>query len=1066
MKSANLRAFGLIFIGVAWANLTSADEPPKWSVEAPPGPKTQVPIETDQGTWMSLDVSPNGKTLVFDLLGDIYVLPIAGGAPKALTTGLAWDMQPTFSPDGQLVAFTSDRGGGDNIWVMKADGSAPRPITDEPFRLLNSPAWSPDGRFIVARKHFTSRRSLGAGELWLYHVRGGKGVQLNKRPNDQKDLGEPAYSPDGRSVYYSQDTTPGERFEYNKDPHGEIYTIRRLELATGRHEPFITGAGGATRPTPSPDGRWVAFIRRVRGKSVLHVHDTRSGQNRPLFDGLDRDLQETWAVHGTYPRMAWTPNSSELVFWAQGGLHRVGLTGKHQPIPFQLKTERTTQPAVRFTVDVSPDRFEVRTPRSAEVSPDGKRVVYQALGYLYIYELASGKARRLTRQTEHFEFQPSWSRDGRAIAYVSWSDEKLGAVRVVNARGGKGRAITSSPGHYLEPVFTPDQLQVVYRKVGGGWLRTPLWSKEPGVYRQAIRGGDPVRITRDGREPHFGADPQRVFLTESGPKDARVLTSVGLDGQDRAVHVTSAAASRIRVSPDGRWLAFAERFKAFVMPFTMSSLPIAIGPKAKGLPTVQVSTDTGAALHWAADSTRVYWTRGPELFDYALTTAFAPQKAGAKQEAPKPAEKGRAIGFSQPTHVPKGVVAIVGARLITMNTKNPVIEDGTVVVEGHRIKAVGKRSDVAIPAGGHVIDGKGLTVIPGLIDVHAHAAHATAGITPQRNWGHYASLTFGVTTFHDPSNNTESFFAASELQRAGLITAPRLFSTGTILYGAEAPFMAEVDSLADAEAHVRRQKAYGAISVKSYNQPRRDQRQQLLTAARKLSMMVVPEGGALFQHNMTQVVDGHTGIEHTIPLARAYDDVVQLWKATEVAYTPTLVVAYGGLSSENYWYTHTKVWKHERLNRFVPRFALDPKARRPKHSADDSDWNHIEVARFCKTLMDAGVSVQIGGHGQREGLGTHWEMWSLAQGGASAHQVLRAATLNGAAYLGLDGDLGSIEPGKLADLAILDKNPLTDIRNSEFVRYTMVGGVLYDARTMDTVWPQAKTRGKLFFEAR
>jgi len=253
-----------------------------WDVANPPGPTETVRIDTRTGTWMSLDVSPDGSEIAFDLLGDIYRIPLSGGEAEALTEGVPWDIQPRYSPDGRYIAFTSDRGGGDNIWVMDRDGSNPRQVTKEDFRLLNSPAWTPDGQYIAARKHFTSRRSLGAGEIWLYHVSGGEGVQMTRRPNDQKDLGEPAFSPDGRYLFYSQDVTPGNTFEYSKDSNAEIYVIQRLDRETGEIERFVTGPGGSIRPTPSPNGRYLAFIRRVRFKTALFLHEIESGAEWPL----------------------------------------------------------------------------------------------------------------------------------------------------------------------------------------------------------------------------------------------------------------------------------------------------------------------------------------------------------------------------------------------------------------------------------------------------------------------------------------------------------------------------------------------------------------------------------------------------------------------------------------------------------------------------------------------------------------------------------------------------------------------------------------------------------------
>ncbi|HET8772387.1 MAG TPA: amidohydrolase family protein, partial [Thermoanaerobaculia bacterium] len=1017
----------------------------KWDVMSPPGPSFDIPLDVTTGTWMSLDVSPDGTEIVFDLLGDLYTVPMGGGEAKAVTTGIAWDMQPRYSPNGKWIAFTSDRSGGDNLWIMNRDGSEPKQVSSETFRLLSQPAWSPDSEYLVGRKHFTSERSLGAGEMWIYHRTGGDGLQLTKKRTDQKDTGEPVFSPDGKYVYFSDDATPGGIFEYSKDPNAQIYVIQRLDRETGDAERYVTGPGGSIRPTPSPDGKSLAFIRRVRYKSTLYIKDLESGRETPIFDGLERDMQETWAIHGVYPSMAWTPDNRSIVFWAGGKIHRIDVASKQvTDIPFHVKSSRRVQEAVRFPVDVAPKNFDVKMLRWVRTSPNGKQVLYSALGSIYVKDLPGGTPRRLTKQTDHFEFYPAWSRDGKSIVYVTWNDEKFGSVRVAPAIGGEGRAVTSKPGHYIEPQFSPDGSKIVYRTTSDGYLRSNLYSGESAIFAIPASGGTPVRVSQRGALPMFGAANDRVFFLTFEAEGKRALRSIDLDGSDEREHAMSAFATEFAISPDEKWLAWVEKFDVHVTPFVRTGKSIEIAPGMKAVPSATVTKDAGEYLHWSGDSQRVYWSLGPELFSRDLKDAFA-FLAGAPATLPKPPESGTNIGFSRPYDVPSGKLALTGARIITMKG-NEVIENGTVIVDGNRIAAVG--ANVAVPADAKVIDAAGKTILPGFIDVHWHGSMGSDQIIPQQSWINFAALGFGVTTIHDPSNDTAEIFSASEMAKAGLIVGPRIFSTGTILYGAKSPYRADIDSLDDALAHLRRMKAVGAFSVKSYNQPRRDQRQQVIEAARQTGMMVVPEGGSLFQHNMSMVVDGHTGIEHSIPVPNVYDDVMQLWPKTKVGYTPTLIVGYGGSFGENYWYQKTNVYDDPRLTKFVPRRILDSRSRR-RTMIPDEEYNHVNNARIVKRLQDAGVSIQLGAHGQREGLGAHWEMWMMAQGGMAPMQVLRAATIDGARYLAMDKDIGSLEPGKLADLIVLDRNPLENIQNTHSVRYTVVNGRIYDSATVN-----------------
>ncbi len=1036
----------------------------KWSVNAPQGKFTSAKIDVRSGTWMNVDLSPDGKTIVFDLLGDIYTMPVKGGEATALMTDIAWQMQPRFSPDGKYIAFTSDEDGGDNIWIMKADGSDAKAVTTETFRLLNSPAWSPDGNYLVGRKHYTGTRSLGAGEVWMYHKSGGNGVMLTKRPNEQKDLGEPAFSHDGKYVYFSQDATPGKTFHYSKDSEKGIYKIKRLELETGDIKVIVSGKGGAIRPTLSPDGKYLAYISRDDFQSNLYLYDLKSGAETKIYDGLERDMQETWAIHGVYPTMAWTPNSDALIFWAGGKINKLSLeTLESKIIEFHVKTNKKIQTAVRFTQDLDQTSFDTKMLRDVQVSPNGKKVVFESMGNLYIKTLPDGKPKRLTKQKSQFELNPSFSRDGKKIVYVTWDDKELGQVRVVSSRGGKGTVITREPGKYVEPSFSPDGKTVVYRKISGGFITDPTWGLNPGIYAVSAKGGKASLVTENGLKPHFGSSNERIYVTRNGKIPH--ISRIDLDGQHETKLYQGKFASEYRVAPDGKHLAFAERFKVFVTPFVERGDVIDIGPKAKNLPVEQLSIRAGEGINWNGQSNELYWSLGADLFQAPVTGLFdiKPKEIDSAKENSNNKVRVTNLSYQQKVDIPSGRIAFVGGKVITMEGEK-IIENGVVLVEGNKIKAVGVKTQVNIPSDATIIDITGKTVMPGLIDAHAHGPQGTSEIIPQQNWKNYAGLALGVTTIHDPSNDTTEFFAASEMQKAGKIVASRLFSTGTILYGATIPgYTSHVDNLDDAKFHVERLKSAGAFSVKSYNQPRRNQRQQFIQAARELEMMVVPEGGSLLQHNLTMVVDGHTTLEHSISTAKIYEDIKQLWSQSDMAYTPTMGVAYGGISGENYWYDTTNVWQHPRLSKYVPSEFLDPRSmRRPK--APHHHYNHLNVAKVAKQMQDLGVEVNSGGHGQREGLAMHWEMWMMAQGGMTPLQAIRTATMSPAKSLGLDKDLGSLTVGKLADIIVVDGDVASNIKLSDKIIYTMVNGRLYDAETMNEVGNYDNKREMFYFE--
>jgi imidazolonepropionase-like amidohydrolase/Tol biopolymer transport system component len=1041
-------------------NAQDKKENTKWDVEKYRGQSKTFSINTNEGTWMNLDVSADGTEIVFDLLGDIYKMPIAGGQATLLAGGVSWEVQPRFSPNGKYISYTSDKSGGDNIWIMDRDGANKKQITKETFRLLNNATWMPSSEYLIARKHFTGSRSLGAGEMWMYSIYGGDGVQLTKRKNDQQDAGEPNVSPDGKLLFFSEDVSPGPNFEYSKDPNGLIYAIRQLDLSTGKLTNLIAEQGGSARPQISPDGKFMAYVKRVRLRSVLYIQNIKTGEQWPLYDDLSHDQQETWAIFGVYPNFAWTPDSKTIIFYAKGKIKQIDLISSSvNDIPFEVNSQQTIQEALHFDHQVFTPEFTVKMLRQLTTSPDGKTVMFNAAGYLYKKELPNGAPERLTNGLD-FEFEPKFSPDGKFVIYTTWSDEFKGAIKRTDLKTGKTITLTDEKGYYYSPSYSNKGDKIVFRKGAGNETLGLTYGKNNGIFIVPANGGAKTLVSESGIKPIFSPDDTRIYFQgyDAGKK---AFKSMDLNGGNERTLYTSQYATQFAPSPDGKWMAFTELFNAYITPMITTGSALDLSANNKSIPLARVTKDAGTFLHWSADSKKLLWTLGEQYFNREIknTFNFVP---GAPSVLPEADTTGVAIGLKLKTDLPIGSLALKGARIITMKG-DEVIEEGIILIENNRITAIGKADAVTIPNGTKIIDVTGKTIMPGIIDVHAHLRTSPDGISPQQDWSYLANLSFGVTTSHDPSSNTEMVFSQSEMLKAGRMIGPRLYSTGAILYGADGDFKVVINSLDDALAHLRRLKAVGAFSVKSYNQPRRDQRQQILEAARQLKMEVVPEGGSTFFTNMNMIADGHTGIEHSIPVTPAYKDVTSLWNNTKVAYTPTLIVAYGGQWGENYWYDRTNVWENERLMSFTPRSIIDSRSRR-RTTSEYGDYNHIDVSKAVKQIADGGTKINLGAHGQIQGLGAHWEMWMFVQGGATPLQAIRYATLNGASYLGMNKEIGSLENGKLADLVVLDSNPLDDIRNSEKIKYVMVNGRMYDSLTMNETGSREKVRTKLWFE--
>ncbi len=1037
----------------------------------------KVEFTTTEGTWLSLDISRDGKTIIFDLLGDFYSLPISGGTAKPFMTGLPFDSQPRFSPDGKMIAFVSDRSGSNNLWISKADGSGAKQLSKEDQAEFVSPAWTPDGEYVIVSK--ASEASLGGYDLWMYHRLGGSGLRISKgkppspMPGSFPRPGPSSYgalpTKDGKYIYYARQS-PGGRSGLSI----RNCQIVRRNRVTGEEDTITFARGNAFRPLVSSDGKTLVYGTRYEGKTGLRIRDLNSGEERWLKYPVQRDEQESRATRDLLPTYVFTPDEKEILISYGGKIHRVAVSdGTSREIPFRAKVSLDVGPPLYVPRKLDQGAVKARLIQEPEVSPDGKRIVFSALTAVYTMDLRSRKPVRLTSTNSPREFQPSWSPDGKWIAFVSWSTGG-GHIWKMRADGtGTPQRLTRTPAFYRDPVWTPDGHQIIALKTSRlTRVNHPsdFLGPQPGldIIKLSANGGkiDVIVPSRGMGRPHFGPERGRIYVYGN-----RGLISFRFDGTDRRTHFKVVGkrhfgrpnpARDARISPDGKYgLALVSgQVYYFAVPRAGGNTPT-INVGRSPVPIKKLTNIGADSFGWSRDSKTVNWTVGSTFYrQKTATISFeAPKKeAGDKKSTDaeaKVVKEGKSaaeevnISIHRRRFTPNGTAVLRGARAITMRG-NEVIDDSDIVVVNNRIAAIGKRGSVSIPEGAKIFDLSGKTIIPGIIDVHAHweVRHSVLDTEDYTFWG---NLAYGVTTGRDPQTNTNDTFAYQDLVDMGAMIGPRIFSTGPGIFSDQ-----DFKTYKQAKDTVARyQKHYRTNTLKSYVVGNRKQRQWVAQASKELGIIPTTEGASNLKLNLTHAIDGFAGNEHSLPVVPIYNDVVQLFAKTGITYTPTLVVAYGGPAAKYYFFGEGDPYKNKKLQRFNPQAVLDEKlARIPKFR--DSEYIFPQIARGAADIVAAGGRVGVGGHGELQGLQCHWEMWGYAMGGMKPHDVLRTATIMGAEAIGYAQDLGSLERGKMADLVVLDKNPLDDIRNTNKIRYVMKNGEMFDGDTLNQLYPVRK----------